>query len=227
MVAPSVVLQPTPVQAQVTLSLSYGVMTYQSFNRIQVDPVTCPQEINVVSSTRLICAFLRQVTGSRDTNVGRSRWEFSADDCSWDYSCLKHTNTKHNAVLTKCITKSNYAFSVEFRPCCGIRQYDAEMWSPVSPLLICSQLKQITYTMLNIEIMQFSTSVASHRDRSSDRCSSALHSRRSATNQEAQPASTRIRRRHTGVRLLLTLILSGTSWADIRVPGRSCVVDAE
>jgi len=33
----------------------------------------------------------------------------------------------------------------------------------------------------------------------------------SATNREAQPASTRIRRRHTGVRILLTLILSGTS----------------
>ena len=40
---------------------------------------------------------------------------------------------------------------------------------------------------------------------------SALHSRRSATNRETQPASTRIRLRHTGVQLLLTLILSGTS----------------
>jgi len=36
---------------------------------------------------------------------------------------------------------------------------------------------------------------------------SALHSRRSATDWEAQPASTRIRRWHAGVRLLLTFIL--------------------
>ena len=55
----------------------------------------------------------------------------------------KHTDTKHNAVLTKCITKSNDALSVEFRPSCGIRQYYTEMRSPVSPLLICSQLKYI------------------------------------------------------------------------------------
>ena len=50
---------------------------------------------------------------------------------------------------------------------------------------------------------------------------SALHRRRSATNWEAQPTSTRIRGWQAGVGLLLTLILLGASWAGVCVPGWS------